>query len=104
MTGRHTVNTITSDALDQLYARIATLEHVAAGNKRHVQLIVPDLEHAEAALARVRAAVHIADDEDVTDWQRGYRACAVNAIRALDQPAPGPTATQATDNPKEPTP
>jgi hypothetical protein len=50
----------------------------------------------EAAIARVRAAVHIADDEDVTDWQRGYRACAVNALAALDQPAPGPAATQAT--------
>lgn len=50
---RHTVDTITSDALDQLYARIATLEHVASGNKRHVQLIVPDLE---AALARAEKA------------------------------------------------
>lgn len=50
---RHTVDTITSDALDQLYARIDTLEHVAAGNKRHVQLIVPDLE---AALARAEQA------------------------------------------------
>jgi hypothetical protein len=42
---------------------------------------------AEDAAARVLAAIHIADDEDVTDWQRGYRACAVNARRALDDPA-----------------
>jgi hypothetical protein len=41
---------------------------------------------AEAAIERVRAAVHIADDEDTTDWQRGYRACSVNALRALDEP------------------
>jgi hypothetical protein len=39
---------MTSDQLDALYDRIATLEAVAAGNKRHVQLIVPDLERAEA--------------------------------------------------------
>ena len=59
MTDRHTADSITSDALDQLYAHIATLEHVAAGNKRHVQLIVPDLQRAEAALARVQ---NIADE------------------------------------------
>jgi hypothetical protein len=52
---RHTADTINDNALDALYARIETLEHVAAGNKRHVQLIVPDLERAEATLARVRA-------------------------------------------------
>ncbi|MEU0634350.1 hypothetical protein [Streptomyces sp. NPDC005989] len=39
-------------------ARITTLEHVAAGNKRHVQLIVPALEKAEAALARGQAELH----------------------------------------------
>ncbi|MFJ8855138.1 hypothetical protein [Streptomyces sp. NPDC102437] len=36
-------------------ARITTLEHVAAGNKRHVAIIAPELERTEAALARVRA-------------------------------------------------
>lgn len=36
----------------------------------------------------VRAAIHIADDHDVTDWQRGYRACAERVLAALDeQPA-----------------
>lgn len=40
---------------DQLAARVATLEHVAAGNKRHVQMVAPELERAEAALARVLA-------------------------------------------------
>lgn len=81
----------------ELRRRIATLEHVAAGNKRHVQLIVPDLERAEAAITRVRAVVHVADDEDVTDWQRGFRACSVVTLAALDKPAPGPAATQATE-------
>jgi hypothetical protein len=55
MTPRKTLDQMTSDDLDELHARIATLEHVAAGNKRHVQLIVPELERAEAAIARVRA-------------------------------------------------
>lgn len=36
-------------------ARARTLEHVARGNKRHVQHLVPELERAEAALDRVRA-------------------------------------------------
>lgn len=56
MTDRHTVDTITSDALNALYARIETLEHVAAGNKRHVQAIVPELEQARAERDRFEAA------------------------------------------------
>lgn len=84
MTDRPTASTINDAQLDALYARIATLEHVAASNKRHVQAIVPDLERAEAAIARVRAAIHIADAEDVTDWQRGYRACANRVVSELD--------------------
>lgn len=48
-------------------------------------------ERAEATVARVRAAVHIADEQDVTDWQRGYRACAERALAALDQSAPAAT-------------
>jgi hypothetical protein len=51
----YTASTITDDALDALYRRIETLEHVAAGNKRHVQQILPDLWRTEAALDRVRA-------------------------------------------------
>ncbi|MFF8290451.1 hypothetical protein ACF068_14650 [Streptomyces sp. NPDC016309] len=54
---RHTADTITDDALDALYRRIETLEHVAAGNKRHVQRLIPELQRAEAALDRVRAAL-----------------------------------------------
>jgi signal transduction histidine kinase len=39
----------------ELEQRVTTLEHVARGNKRHVQAIVPELERAEAALDRIRA-------------------------------------------------
>jgi hypothetical protein len=41
-------------------------------------------ERAEAALNAIRAAVHIADPDDLTDWQRGYRACSNRAIAVLD--------------------
>ncbi|WP_329047079.1 hypothetical protein [Streptomyces sp. NBC_01422] len=41
----------------ELEARIATLEHVAAGNKRYVQLIVPDLEKAAARVTELEAEV-----------------------------------------------
>jgi hypothetical protein len=40
-------------------------------------------ERAEAAVAAAHAAVVIADAEDVTDWQRGYRACADRVRAAL---------------------
>ncbi|MFD8315916.1 hypothetical protein [Kitasatospora purpeofusca] len=32
----------------------------------------------------VHDAVHVADEDDVTDWQRGYRACAERAVSALN--------------------
>lgn len=41
-------------------------------------------EEAEAALARARDAAHITDSNDVTEWQRGYRACADRLTTALD--------------------
>ncbi|MFE9936354.1 hypothetical protein [Streptomyces hirsutus] len=57
---RYTASTITDEALDQMYRRIETLEHVAAGNKGHVQLIVPELERAEERATIYRAAWHSA--------------------------------------------
>ncbi|MFF2520192.1 hypothetical protein [Streptomyces sp. NPDC058086] len=44
-------------------------------------------EELFAVIRRVRTAVHVADDRDVTDWQRGYQACSERALAALDQPA-----------------
>jgi hypothetical protein len=41
MTDRHTVNTITSNALDALYARIATLEHAALDTGQHAPAWTP---------------------------------------------------------------
>ncbi|MCX4540473.1 hypothetical protein [Streptomyces sp. NBC_01565] len=54
--GRHTVDTITSDALDQLYARIDTLEHVAASNKQAYVDAVKDFQAVEEAALVLGAA------------------------------------------------
>lgn len=43
-----------------------------------------ELEQVRAEVQRVRDAIHVADNEDVTDWQRGYRACSERALNALD--------------------
>ncbi|RSS59824.1 hypothetical protein [Streptomyces sp. WAC01280] len=40
-------------------------------------------DEARAIVERVRNAVAIADATDVTDWQRGYRACADRVLAAL---------------------
>lgn len=54
-----------------------------------------------AALDRARAAAHVADDHDVTDWQRGYRACAERVLAALNDRQEQPTASPAEQCPTE---
>lgn len=39
--------------------------------------------------AEIRAAVAIADEGDVTDWQRGYRSCAQRVERVVARIAEG---------------
>lgn len=41
-------------------------------------------ERAEAAIVRALAAIHMQTPEDITDWQRGWQACADRATRALN--------------------
>ncbi|MFJ3949010.1 hypothetical protein ACIPXV_02925 [Streptomyces libani] len=98
-------------SLDQTAARVATLEHVAAGNKRHVQLIVPDLQRAEATLARVRA--HLAElrrhQADAHPSERMECAmCGTDPADDLARALAGPAAGQVTDSsttlPAAPTP
>ncbi|MEU3220006.1 hypothetical protein [Streptomyces sp. NPDC006971] len=81
-----------AEHIKQLTARIATLEHVAAGNRRHVQLIVPELEKAEAAIARVRALprtpqvqiqIHGIPGQD--DYNRGWSSAISAMHTALDE-------------------
>ncbi|MFB7845486.1 hypothetical protein ACFC34_00420 [Streptomyces sp. NPDC056053] len=44
-----------ADGITEQAARITTLEHVAAGNRKHVAAIVPELERAQDTIARARA-------------------------------------------------
>lgn len=89
-------------------ARVTTLEHVAAGNKRHVQLIVPDLERAErvaqsaardaaaaltaqltaeAAIERVRKLANwYADPKHRGQHGQPHSIVAADIRAALDQP------------------
>lgn len=100
MTDRIPLDAMTSDALDQLYDERDQLRRERDGISRMYLTAMADLGIAINRLDHVRSAVHIADDEDVTDWQRGYRACAERALTALDaRPADDTAATQATDCP-----
>lgn len=61
-TDRPGINHLTSDGLDDLYREIDTLRAVCEGNKRHVQIVIADLdaaltraERAEATIECVRA-------------------------------------------------
>jgi hypothetical protein len=118
MTDRLTASTINDTQLDGLYAeidrltaelddyerRVVTLEHVAAGNKRHVQLIVPDLERAEAAIERVRhlhrpvgvvAAAEFGEAPECAACQRSWPCQTYNAVT---EPAPSGPAIPASDD------
>lgn len=75
---RKTADTITDDDLDALYRRIETLEHVAAGNKRHVQLIVPELENCDAARRVLRERAKRAEEWAEATAKVGTR----NMVRA----------------------
>ncbi len=108
---RHTADTITDNDLDQLYARIATLEAVAESNKRAYKLVFPDLqaaeqraEQAEAAIERVRTRCQAVRD-------RVGPSGMINATQILGLLSPtwpdgnyeAPTSA-ALDEPKEPRP
>ncbi len=102
---RPTVNTITSDQLDELYDRLEKLAQTIhafpdandAANLAHARAqrdrFIARARHAEAAITRVRAVACDAETyEDASDVIAAVRS-------ALDEPAPvsGPAATQATE-------
>ena len=92
---RPSINEINSDQLDELYRRIETLEHVAAGNKRHVQLIVPELEKAEVALERVRAIAERWDRYGSADLRTAARILREEVLAA---PHDGPSVAECASN------
>ncbi|MBP2583367.1 hypothetical protein J3A78_003845 [Streptomyces sp. PvR006] len=60
-------------------ARSAGIEKLKAA-----EAVIREAEQGlDDLVSAVRSAVHIADDHDVTDWQRGYRACACRVLTTL---------------------
>lgn len=95
MTSRHTVDTITSDALDALYERVERAERERTEAAQLSHRYRNDAERAEAAIARVRAAlppykapVHGDTSRGIQiGWDRA-RETALAALAALDASAP----------------
>ncbi|MEU2111847.1 hypothetical protein [Streptomyces sp. NPDC019507] len=94
---RHTVDTITSDALDALYEQLHHLEQIALPDLRRQAERHQDgksrwrarAERAEAAIARVRSlATATRDDtaEGVSDYDMGRHDVATSVLAAIDEP------------------
>jgi hypothetical protein len=69
---------------EETEARLSHLQATSGGAGILLTRTADERDQLQAALARVRRAVHIADAEDRTDWQRGYRACANRVTAELD--------------------
>ncbi|MGW5408993.1 hypothetical protein [Streptomyces spiralis] len=68
-----------------------TARAVAAGNLRHVQTLMPELEKAEATIDRVRdlaTATRDSTSAGRNDWQIGQHDLALTILAALDEPGP----------------
>lgn len=55
-----------------------------AGLKERIRIRDETIRDLRGDIAKVREALHIADAEDHTDWQRGYRAAAERGLAVLD--------------------
>lgn len=62
------------DGINALTAELATMEHVAKGNKAHVAAIVPDLEAATQRAAQLEDLLRIANDTSNTSETERARA------------------------------
>jgi hypothetical protein len=89
---RHTVDTLTSDALDQLYDERGRLEIANRALNTATLEALERAEQAEAALARVR---RLAERWRYTGDRKEGPLRELRTV--LDEPAPGPAATQATE-------
>jgi hypothetical protein len=73
--------TATSQSGNAMAAYVAASAESERQHKLH-----PRPQEAERIIERLRdvaAVVHIADSPDVTDWQRGYRACSEGVLAVL---------------------
>ncbi|MFE1205671.1 hypothetical protein ACFW5V_28705 [Streptomyces sp. NPDC058762] len=97
MTVRHTVDSITSDALDALYEQLNAAEagetqRQLATAREALASATTRAAHAEAAIARVRAVAGWA----IQGWSDLSPEKVLLAVEG-HEPAPAPAATQATD-------
>jgi hypothetical protein len=72
--------------VDIAEAKARDLDGAADVAVRAIQLMNQagaERDEARSLLELVREAVAIADPDDVTDWQRGYRACADRVLNTL---------------------
>jgi hypothetical protein len=112
VTDRIPLDHLTSDQLDALYERLIKAEQettaTATAAAHLTSLVLDRAERAEAAITRARALhrrnANTGDCEHCSE--RDYPDYAVAypcpTIRALDEPAPGPAATQAPDGQTRP--
>lgn len=86
--------------LTELRKQLDLAEISARANKTAITEITERAEQAEATITRVRAVLRPRDEDDVTEWQRGHRACSIVALNALDheQPATEPEPGHACGN------
>jgi hypothetical protein len=56
-----------------------------ANSDNSLRIAREERDAAEAKLAEIRAACAVADPVDVTDWQRGYRACSDRILAIVDR-------------------
>ncbi|MFI2426534.1 hypothetical protein ACH5A7_20965 [Streptomyces sp. NPDC018955] len=95
MTDRHTVDTITSDALDALYEQLEAAED--SETQRQLATAREALASATTRAARAEAAIARARQLLAGRWGK-VDPDLVRAALDNEQPAPAPTATQATDD------
>lgn len=109
MTDRHTVNTITSDALDALYEQLEAAENSEAQRQlataqESFASATTRAARAEAAIERVRRLadgwVKAGPPPLGTLMSRWWDKRLIELLAALDEPAAGPAATEATDTQK----
>ena len=73
-------------------ALLATIGEQAEAWRRTAVHRALAIGRLERTLELVEAAIHIADNQDITDWQCGYRACAERVQYALGHRDQPPTA------------
>lgn len=103
---RHTVDSITSDALDALYDELAALRAVARGYCPACGRgdAAPTVEHWEQQRDRAdRAEAAVARIQDLAaEYPAGIDTALIHqALDHTQHRAPAPAATQATDTTKE---